>query len=45
LRGLPLCVVYRAFLESSLFLLAIPAIDAIEVAREFGWLPELMHLP
>lgn len=38
-------VVYRTFLESSLFLLAIPAIDAIEVAREFGWLPELMHLP
>lgn len=38
-------LVYRTFLESSYFLIAVPAIDAIEVAREYGWLPDLLHLP
>ena len=38
-------VVYRTFLESSYFLVAIPAIDAIELARHYGWIPDLLHLP
>lgn len=38
-------VVYRTFLESSLFLIAVPAIDAIELARHYGFLPDLIHLP
>lgn len=38
-------VVYRTFLESSYFLIAIPAVDAIELARVYGWLPEFIHLP
>ena len=38
-------VVYRTFLESSYFLIAIPAIDAIELARQYGWIPDLLHLP
>lgn len=38
-------IVYRTFLESSLFLLAIPVIDAIELARSLGWVPDLLHLP
>ncbi|WP_334151131.1 methyltransferase family protein [Hyphomicrobium sp.] len=38
-------VVYRTFLESSYFLVAVPAVDAIELARYYGWLPDLLHLP
>jgi steroid 5-alpha reductase family enzyme len=38
-------IVYRTFLESSLFLISIPAIDAIELARHYGWLPDVLHLP
>lgn len=38
-------VVYRTFLESSFFLIAVPAIDAIELARHYGLLPDLLHLP
>ena len=38
-------VVYRTFLESSYFLVAIPAVDAIELARYYGWIPDLLHLP
>lgn len=38
-------VVYRTFLESSYFLVAIPAVDAIELARHYGWIPDLIHLP
>lgn len=37
--------VYRTFLESSCFLIAIPVIDAIELARHYGWIPDLLHLP
>lgn len=38
-------VVYRTFLESCYFLIAIPAVDAIELARHYGWLPDVLHLP
>lgn len=38
-------VVYRTFLESSYFLIAVPAVDAIELARHYGWIPDLLHLP
>lgn len=38
-------IVYRTFLESSCFLIAIPAVDAIELARYYGWIPDLLHLP
>lgn len=38
-------VVYRTFLESSYFLIAVPLIDAIELARHYGWIPDLLHLP
>lgn len=38
-------IVYRTFLESSFFLIAIPAIDAIELARHYGRIPDLLHLP
>ncbi|WP_072385479.1 isoprenylcysteine carboxylmethyltransferase family protein [Hyphomicrobium sp. CS1BSMeth3] len=38
-------LVRRTFIEACYFLVAIPAIDAIELAREYGWLPELIHLP
>lgn len=48
-RDLPLLSVQpqllaRTLAESSLLLVAIPAVDMIEVAREFGWLPEIWHL-
>jgi len=38
-------VVYRTFLESSYFLIAVPLVDAIELARHYGWIPDLLHLP
>lgn len=38
-------LVGRTFIEACYFLVAIPAIDAVELARELGWLPELIHLP
>jgi protein-S-isoprenylcysteine O-methyltransferase Ste14 len=38
-------IVYRTFLESSLFLISVPIIDAIELARHYGWLPDVLHLP
>lgn len=37
--------VYRTFLESSCFLIAIPVIDAIELARFYGWIPDVLHIP
>lgn len=38
-------LVARTFIEACYFLVAIPAIDAIELAREYGWLPDVIHLP
>lgn len=38
-------LVGRTFIEACHFLVAIPVVDAIEVAREYGWFPELIHLP
>jgi len=38
-------VVLRTFTEACLFLLAIPAAEAIEWAHRAGWLPVLLRLP
>lgn len=38
-------VVQRTFIESCYFLIAIPGFDMIELAREYGWIPDLFHLP
>lgn len=38
-------LVARTFIESSYFLIAIPVIDLIELGREYGWFPDLFHLP
>lgn len=38
-------VVQRTFIESCYFLIAIPGFDILERARDYGWIPDLIHLP
>lgn len=38
-------LVRRTFIESCYFLVAIPAFDTLELARDYGWIPHILHLP
>jgi protein-S-isoprenylcysteine O-methyltransferase Ste14 len=38
-------LVRRTFLDASLFLLAVPVLDLVDLLQDLGWLPVLFHLP